>query len=162
GSLHDYSTTVVAGVANIGQDTNWTGSHFNQANWYAFGRLAWDPDGSAEAIADEWVRQTFSNDPVVVEPVVDMMMMSHQTLVDYMTPLGLAHIMATDHHYGPAPWVSTLSRPEWNPTYYHKADSAGLGFDRTAAGSNAVAQYFSPLREELSDKSKISEDLLLF
>lgn len=162
GSLHDYSTTVIAGVANIGTDTNWTGSHFNQANWYAFGRMAWDPDASAEVIADEWVRQTFSNDPVVVEPVVDMMMQSHQAVVDYMTPLGLAHIMATDHHYGPAPWVSNLSRAEWNPVYYHKADANGLGFDRTASGSNAVQQYFSPLREELSSASAISEDLLLF
>jgi alpha-glucuronidase len=163
GTVHDYSTTVMAGVANIGKDANWTGSHFNQANWYAFGRLAWDPDGSAEAIADEWVRQTFSNDPVVVEPVVDLMMQSHQAVVDYMTPLGLAHIMAYDHHYGPGPWLNDFAdRPEWNPVYYHKADENGLGFDRTAAGSNAVAQYFSPLREELSDKTKISEDLLLF
>ena len=163
GEVHDYSTTVIAGVANIGSDTNWSGSHFNQANWYAFGRLAWNPDGSSEAIADEWVRQTFSNDPVVVEPVVEMMMMSRQTLVDYMTPLGLAHIMASDHHYGPGPWLNDFAdRPEWNPVYYHKADDNGVGFDRTAAGSNAVAQYFSPLREELSDKSRISEDLLLF
>src|SRR5690606_9651899 len=84
GSLHDYSMTVVAGVANIGTDTNWAGSHFNQANWYAFGRMAWDPDASAEVIADEWARQTFSNDPVVVTPVVDMMMQSHQAVVDYM------------------------------------------------------------------------------
>lgn len=103
GSAHGYEHTAIAGVANIGEDENWTGSHFNQANWYAFGRLAWDPDLPAAAIAEEWVRQTFSNDPLVVGPVTEMMMASHQTLVDYMTPLGLVHIMGTDHHYGPAP-----------------------------------------------------------
>lgn len=162
GSIHSYSTTAMAGVSNVGSDTNWSGSHFNQANWYAFGRLAWDPDGSAETIADEWVRQTFSNDPVVVDPVVGLMMESRQALVDYMTPLGLAHIMASDHHYGPGPWVDNLSRPEWNPVYYHKADANGVGFDRTAQGSDAVEQYFSPLRETLSSKEQIPEDLLLF
>ena len=139
GSLHGYATTAIAGVANIGSDTNWTGSHFNQANWYVYGRMAWDPDISAATVADEWIRQTLSNDPAVVTPVTAMMMNSRQTLVDYMTPLGLAHIMASTHHYGPGPWVNDLSRPEWNPVYYHKADATGIGFDRTATGSNAVA-----------------------
>jgi alpha-glucuronidase len=162
GSLHSYSTTAIAGVANIGNDTNWTGSQFNQANWYAYGRMAWDPDLSATAVAEEWVRQTLSNDPLVVGPVTTMMMDSHQALVNYMTPLGLAHIMASTHHYGPGPWVSDLDRPEWNPVYYHKADAQGLGFDRTAAGSNAVEQYFSEVGETFGDRSTVPDDFLLF
>ncbi len=162
GTLHGYATTAISGVANIGTDTNWTGSHFNQANWYVYGRMAWDPDLTAAAVADEWIRQTLSNDPAVVSPVTQMMMDSREALVNYMTPLGLAHIMGSDHHYGPAPWVSNLSRPEWNPVYYHKADTAGLGFDRTASGSNAVEQYFSSVRDTLSNRSTIPEELVLF
>ncbi len=162
GSLHGHSISAIAGVSNIGSDTNWAGSHFNQANWYVFGRMAWDPDLSAEAIADEWVRQTLSNDPVVVGPVTEMMMESREAVVNYMTPLGLAHIMGTDHHYGPKPWEGSLSTPEWNPTYYHDADSQGIGFDRTSSGSNAVEQYFSPLREELANRDTIPDELLLF
>jgi alpha-glucuronidase len=162
GSLHDYATTAIAGVSNVGSDTNWTGSHFNQANWYVFGRMAWDPDVTAEAVAEEWVRQTFSNDPTVVGPVTKMMMESHQALVNYMTPLGLVHIMATDHHYGPAPWVDNLDRAEWNPVYYHKADSQGIGFDRTASGSNAVSQYFGPVRDGFASRDSTPDDLLLF
>jgi alpha-glucuronidase len=162
GTVHDYPLTAIAGVANIGTDANWTGSHFNQANWYAFGRMAWDPDAKAEELADEWIRQTFSNDPAVVTPVKTMMMGSRQTLVDYMTPLGLAHIMASTHHYGPGPWVDNLSRDDWNPVYYHKADSKGIGFDRTATGSNAVSQYAATVRDKLGNRSSVPDDLLLF
>ncbi|WP_437931445.1 alpha-glucuronidase family glycosyl hydrolase [Sorangium sp. So ce291] len=162
GTLHGYATTAIAGVSNIGDDANWTGSHMNQANWYVFGRLAWNPDLSSEAIAEEWVRQTFSNDPVVVTPVVQTMMNSHQALVDYMTPLGLVHIMGSDHHYGPAPWVSNLSRAEWNPVYYHKADARGIGFNRTSSGSNAVAQYFGPVAQEFGSRETVPDDFLLF
>ncbi len=162
GTLHGYPTTAIAGVANIGSDTNWSGSHFNQANWYVYGRMAWDPDISALAVADEWVRQTLSNDPVVVEPVTSMMMDSRQALVDYMTPLGLVHIMATDHHYGPGPWVDNLGRAEWNPTYYHRADSQGLGFDRTPSGSNAVEQYATPVREQFASRDSVPDDYILF
>jgi alpha-glucuronidase len=162
GSLDNHSTSVIAGVSNVGSDANWTGSHFNQANWYVFGRLAWDPDASSEAIAEEWVRQTFSNDPEVVTPVTEMMMQSRQAVVDYMTPLGLVHIMASDHHYGPGPWVDNLGRADWNPVYFHQADAQGLGFDRTASGSNAVAQYFQPLRDELSNRDQVPLDFLLF
>lgn len=162
GSLHGYTTTAIAGVANIGNDTNWTGSHFNQANWYAFGRMAWDPDISAVTVADEWIRQTFSNDPAFVTPVKEMMMRSRETLVDYMTPLGLAHIMASTHHYGPGPWISDLDRPEWNPVYYHKADAQGIGFDRTSSGSKAVDQYFAAVRDKLASRSSVPENLLLF
>ena len=164
GSFHKHTLSAIAGVANVGDDTNWTGSHMNQANWYVFGRMAWDPDLGAEAIADEWVRETFSNDPLVVRPVVEVLMRSREALVNYMTPLGLVHIMGTDHHYGPAPWVSNLSRAEWNPVYYHKADATGLGFNRTSAGggSNAVAQYAATLRDRFADRALVPENLLLF
>jgi len=162
GSLLSYKVTAMSGVANIGTDTNWTGSHFNQANWYAFGRLAWDPDAKAQDLADEWIRQTFTNDPAVVAPVTTMMMSSRQNLVNYMTPLGLAHQMGTDHHYGPSPWVSNLSMADWNPAYYNKADASGIGFDRTAKGSNAVAQYSSTVASTFSSLSTIPDDFLLF
>ena len=162
GTLQKHALTAISGVSNIGSDTNWSGSHFNQANWYVFGRMGWDPDLSAQAVAEEWVRQTFSNDPIVVAPVVGMMMGSRQTLVNYMEPLGLAHMMGTDHHYGPAPWVSTLAQAEWNPVYYHKADAQGLGFDRTATGSNAVSQYASAVGDAFAKRATISDDSLLF
>lgn len=162
GSLHGHTTSAIAGVSNVGNDANWTGSHFNQANWYAYGRLAWDPDLSAEEVAEEWVRQTLSNDPAVVAPVTEMMMGSREAVVNYMTPLGLAHIMASDHHYGPGPWVDNLSRAEWNPVYYHRADAQGIGFDRTASGSDAIGQYFDPVRQELGSRDTVPENLLLF
>lgn len=162
GTLHDYATTAIAGVANIGDDVNWSGSHFNQANWYVFGRMAWDPECSAKTAAEEWVRQTLSNDPAVVSPVVDLMMKSREAVVDYMTPLGLVHIMATDHHYGPGAWVSNLSRAEWNPVYYHKADAQGIGFDRTGAGSNAAAQYAAPVAQAFGNRQTVPNELLLF
>ena len=162
GTVHGYTTTAIAGVSNIGSDVNWTGSHFNQANWYVYGRMAWDPDVTAQTVADEWIRQTFTNDPAVVAPVTTMMMGSRQALVNYMTPLGLAHIMGTDHHYGPAPWVSDQSRADWNPVYYHKADATGIGFDRTSAGSNAVEQYFPTVRDKFASRTMIPDDFLLF
>ncbi len=162
GTLHGYATTAIAGVANIGNDTNWTGSHFNQANWYVFGRMAWDPDISAQDVANEWIRQTFTNDPAFVGPVTTMMMGSRQTAVDYMTPIGLAHLMGTDDHYGPAPWVSNLSQADWNPVYFHKADSTGIGFDRTSTGSNAVSQYFTTVRDQFASRSTIPDNFLLF
>lgn len=162
GTTHGYKLTAMAGVSNIGSDANWTGSHFNQANWYAFGRLAWDPDASAKDIADEWIRQTFTNDPAFVKPVTDIMMNSRQNTVNYMTPIGLAHIMGTDHHYGPAPWVSNLSQANWNPVYYHKADATGIGFDRTSTGSNTLSQYAATVRDKFSSKSTVPDDFLLF
>jgi alpha-glucuronidase len=133
--------SAIAGVANVGASRSWSGSQFDQANWYALGRLAWDPNASSKSIAEEWTRMTWGNDPRVVSTVVPIMMGSRQAVVDYMTPLGLAHLMGTDHHYGPAPWVSDLKRPEWNPVYYHRADASGIGFDRTMDGSNALSQY---------------------
>jgi alpha-glucuronidase len=161
GSLHHYALTGIAGVANIGDDRNWTGSVFNQANWYAYGRLAWDPSLSSRDIADEWIRATFSNESRVVATIRHMMLTSREAVVNYMTPLGLAHIMATGHHYGPAPWVNT-GRPDWTPVYYHRADSIGIGFDRTATGSNAVAQYAAPVRDRLANRKSIPDSLLLF
>ncbi|CAM3759047.1 alpha-glucuronidase family glycosyl hydrolase [Flavobacterium chungbukense] len=141
GSLYQNKLTGIAGVANIGNDLNWTGHPFAQANWYGFGRLAWNPYLDSETIADEWLRCTFSNDENFIKPVKNIMIGSREAVVNYMTPLGLHHIMDTGHHYGPGPWVSNLSRPEWNPTYYHKADKNGIGFDRSKSGTNAVSQY---------------------
>ncbi|WP_281637945.1 alpha-glucuronidase family glycosyl hydrolase [Flavobacterium marginilacus] len=141
GSLCQNKITGIAGVANIGNDLNWTGHPFAQANWYGFGRLAWNPYLDSETIADEWLRCTFSNDEKFIRPVKNMMITSREAVVNYMTPLGLHHIMDTGHHYGPGPWVGNLSRPEWNPVYYHKADKNGIGFDRSQNGTNAVSQY---------------------
>ena len=152
----------MAGVANIGSDRNWSGSHFDQANWYAFGRLAWNPELSSEQIAREWAAQTFSREPAFLGAVVPMMLASRQATVDYMNPLGLAHLMATGHHYGPAPWVCDLARPEWNPCYYHKADADGIGFDRTASGSNALTQYAPSVARRWSDRRRIDPDYLLW
>lgn len=162
GSLDGHTLTGIAGVANIGADRNWSGSHFDQANWYAYGRMAWNPDLPARAIAEEWVRMTFSNDERLVGPVVEMMMGSRQAAVDYMTPLGLHHLMARGHHYGPAPWVEGGPRADWTSVYYHRAGKDGIGFDRSAHGSNAIAQYFPPVAREFGDVHRVSEDLLLW
>ncbi|WP_439468250.1 alpha-glucuronidase family glycosyl hydrolase [Blastomonas fulva] len=163
GKADGHSLSGMAGVANIGRDRDWSGGTFNQANWYVFGRMAWDPSLSSEAIAREWATQTFGNDPVVIDTVVAMMMRSREAVVDYTGPLGLAHLFATGHHYGPGPWVSDLARPEWNPVYYHRADRQGIGFDRTRTGSNAVAQYAPVLARRYADpKTTPPEELLWF
>jgi alpha-glucuronidase len=162
GSLEGHSETGMAGVANTGTDRNWCGSEFNQANWYVFGRLAWDPDLSARAIAVEWARQTFTNDPRFVEPAVDMMMDSREAAVDYMTPLGIGHQMATGHHYGPGLWMNDGGRPDWNPSYYTRADKNGIGVDRTATGSDAVAQYAPPVAAEYGSLDSEPDNLLLW
>jgi alpha-glucuronidase len=162
GSLDGHGLSVMAGVSNVGTDRNWSGSHFNQANWYVFGRLAWDPALSSKQIAGEWIRETLSNDPAFVAAVTGMMLSSRQAAVNYMTPLGLAHVMRSHHHYGPGPWVNDLSRADWNPVYYHRADSAGLGFNRTPSGSNAVAQYAPEVGRMFSDRSTVPDDFLLF
>ncbi len=163
GGTQRHALTGMAGVANIGRDRDWAGSTFNQANWFAFGRMAWDPTIGAQPVAREWAAMTFGPNPAIVAPVTDMMMGSREAVVDYMTPLGLAHVMATGHHYGPGPWVADLKRPEWNPVYYHRADKAGIGFDRTRTGSNAVAQYAPELARRLADPATTPErDLLWF
>ncbi|WLA08594.1 alpha-glucuronidase [Xanthomonas translucens] len=162
GAVDGHALSGIAGVANIGAARNWCGSIFDQANWYAFGRLAWDPQGDAQAIAEDWVRMTFGNEPALVAPVVGMMMASHEAAVDYMTPLGLHHLMGRGHHYGPAPWDAGSARPDWDPVYYHRADRNGIGFDRSATGSNAVAQYAPPLARRFGDVRTVPEEYLLW
>lgn len=141
GSLDGHKLSAMAGVANIGSDRNWSGSTFDQANWYAYGRLAWNHDLTSEAIAREWAAATFGPDPAIVDPILSMMMPSHQAVVDYMTPIGLHHLMGRGHHYGPAPWVTGGPRADWTSVYYHRATKDGIGFDRTRRGTGAVDQY---------------------
>lgn len=162
GTLRPAKTTAISAVANIGEDTNWCGHHFAQANWYAFGRLAWNHQLSSNQIANEWIRMTFSKNNEFVEPVKNMMLSSRETIVDYMMPLGLHHIFAEDHHYGPEPWLSQAAREDWTSVYYHKADTIGLGFNRTTTGSDAVSHYFPPLNNIYNDISTCPENLLLW
>ncbi len=162
GSLYGHALNGMAGVANIGSDINWCGHPFAQANWYALGRLAWNHRLSSASIAEEWLRMTFSNDPSFITPVKQIMLNSRETTVEYMTPIGLHHIMGYGHHYGPAPWVNTASRPDWNCTYYHKADSIGIGFDRTATGSNAISQYAPAVQKQWLDPATCDENYLLW
>jgi alpha-glucuronidase len=164
GSLYGERLTAIAGVANTGSERNWSGSIFNQANWYAFGRLAWNPGLSARQIAAEWVAMTFTSDPRFVAPVVKMMLGSREAAVDYMTPLGLASQMAADTHFGPGPWVAPGPGmpPGWSSIYYSRADASGIGFDRTAAGSDAIAQYSPHVAAELGNLATCPEDLLLW
>ncbi len=161
GSKTGQTLTAIAGVANIGSVTNWTGHPFGQANWYAYGRLAWDPLESSETIAEEWARMTFTNRKEAVDKITDLMMESREIAVNCMTPLGLHHIMYAGHHYGPGPWVST-GRRDWTSVYYHRADSNGIGFNRTSAGSNAVNQYFPEVRDLYSNPETCPENLLLW
>ena len=162
GSLYGNKLTTMAGVANIGTDLNWTGHPFAQANWYGFGRLAWDPNLNSGQIADEWIRTTYTNDKAFVEPIKKMMLTSREAVVNYMNPLGLHHIFDTGHHYGPGPWVDDLGRPDWNPVYYHNADKNGIGFDRTTSGSNALEQYAPFLEKAYSNTNTIPEEYLLW
>ena len=162
GSIYNTKISAIAGVTNIGTDLNWTGHPFAQANWYGFGRLAWDPYLSSENIANEWLSVTYSNNPKFIEPIKKMMLSSHEAVVNYMNPLGLHHIFDTGHHYGPGPWVDNLSRPDWNPVYYHKADKKGIGFNRTPSGSNATEQYAPFLAKIYNDPNTIPEKYLLW
>jgi alpha-glucuronidase len=163
GALDNRPLTLMAGVSNIGRDRNWTGSQFDQANWYVFGRLAWDPEASTKDIAADWAKMTFSTDPRFVAPTVAMMMGSREAAVDYMTPLGLHHQMGRSHHYGPGPWVTGGPRADWTSVYYAKAGKDGIGFDRTATGSNATAQYAPVVAKRFTDLKTIDEkDLLWF
>jgi alpha-glucuronidase len=160
GSLEGHTLSGMAGVANTGSDRNWCGHPFAAANWFAFGRLAWDYTLPAEEIADDWLRMTFSNDARFVEPARAMMIESREAVVNYMTPLGLHHIMARGHHFGPGPWVAG-GRADWTSVYFHQADAAGVGFDRTPTGSDAVSQYFPPYRKQLSNLDTCPEEVLL-
>lgn len=182
GSIYPHQLTAIAAVANIGDDANWCGHPFAQANWYSFGRLAWNHELTSAQIADEWISQTFpkkdflSKEKETCVPlnadswktlflprVRTMMLESREAAVDYMMPLGLHHQFAFGHHYGPQPWCDVPgARADWLPKYYHKADSAGIGFDRSSTGSNAVSQYQSPLCEEFDDVATCPENLLLW
>ena len=154
----------ISGVANIGDDANWCGHPFSQANWYAFGRLAWNPSLTAEEIAHEWLVQTYGNqDERFTKPVEMMMMTSREACVNYMMPLGLHHIFKFDHHYGPEPDGFIASYPlEWCPVYYHKADAQGIGFDRSSKGTNAVGQYPEPYRSLYDNIETCPEEYLLW
>ena len=178
GSIYPQKYTAIAGVSNVGLDTNWNGHQFNQANWYAFGRLAWNNTLKSEQIADEWIKLTFYNAPSqksdaknyasdwnqnFLQPVKKMMMESREAAVNFMTPLGLHHIMSARGHYGPGPWWAPKGmRPEWTPPYYHHAGTDGIGFDRTTKGSDAVSQYHEPLASEFNNVATCPEKLLLW
>lgn len=165
GTLFKQKHTVIAGVANVGRDKNWCGHLFAQANWYAFGRFAWDNSLTSSQIADEWIKQTFTSDSDFLNPVKDIMLRSREAAVNYMTPLGLSHLMWEGHHYGPQPWFGgkgVKSPPTHQPIYYHRADESGIGFDRTDKGSNAVSQYEKPLRDKFNNIDTCPEELLLW
>ena len=178
GSIYPQKHTAVAGVSNIGLDTNWCGHHFLQANWYAFGRLAWNNNLTSEQIADEWIKLTFyqysENEKggtsfdngwrmKFLAPVKQMMLETREAAVNYMMPLGLHHIFSSNEHYGPGPWYGPARvRKDWTSLYYHKADSLGIGFNRTSSGSNALSQYEEPLRSHLSNLETCPEIYLLW
>jgi len=162
GSLENHPLTGMAGVANIGNDRNWCGHPFAQSNWFSFGRLAWDPTLSSESIADEWIRMTYSNQQDVVSTLKQVMLASREITVRYMTPLGLHHIMGWDHHYGPGPWIKDKPRADWTSAYYHKADEAGIGFDRTKRGSDALGQYAPEIQQKYGSLENCPEEYLLW
>lgn len=162
GTTDQHSLTGMAGVANVGTDRNWCSHPFAQANWYGFGRLAWDHTITSEQIADEWIRMTFSNDEATVSVIKKMLLSSHETIVNYMTPLGLHHIMGYNHHYGPGPWIKDKERADWTSVYYHKADQQGIGFNRTETGSNALIQYAPAIQQQWGNTSTCDEKYLLW
>ena len=163
GKVHgNTSMGAIAGVTNIGDSVNWCGHHLAQANWYAFGRMAWNPDLSSEQILDEWLKQTFTSDRKFVEPVSEMMLASREACVKYEMPLGLHHCFSGAGHYGPGPWDRS-SRPDWEPAYYHKAAADGIGFDRTSkTGTDAVSQYHEPLRSLYDNVETCPDNLILW
>ena len=173
GTLSPMAHTAIAGVANIGMDANWCGHTFAQSNWYAFGRLAWNSSLTSSQIADEWVKLTFSRsredidnnnwDKEFLKPVSRMMLNSWAACIDYSMPLGLHHIFAAEHHYGPGPWYAPEGvRKDWTPPYYHQAGINGLGFDRTKSGSDAVSQYREPLASQFGTLNTCPEKYLLY
>jgi len=162
GEVHGQSLTGMSGVSNIGTARNWTGNLFGQADWYAFGRLAWDPELSADQIFREWAELTFTLDSEAVSVITGMLRSSYETCVRYMTPMGLHHIMAAGHHYGPGPWVSQMPRKDWTSVYYHRADSVGLGFDRTKSGSGALSQYAPDFQARFANMESCPPEFLLW
>ena len=161
GKVQPSHITGMVSVTNPGLDANWCGHHFSQSNWYAFGRLAWNPELSAEKIADEWTRMTFTNDDKAVAVIRDIMMGSRETFVNYTMPLGLHHLIGGDH-YAPQPWNDRAPRADWTATYYHKAAEDGIGFDRTKRGDHAVEQYFPPVCDTFNDTNTCPEKYLLW
>lgn len=170
GSIFPQKYTAIAGVSNVGLDTNWNGHDFAQANWYAYGRQAWNNQLESKTIADEWIKLTFApadaNDAWkngFLEPVKKMMLESREVAVDYSMPLGLHHTFAGNHHYGPGPWWAPPgTRKDWTPAYYHQADANGIGFDRTKKGTDAVSQYHEPLASQFNDVATTPEMYLLY
>jgi alpha-glucuronidase len=161
GKVHPSRVTGMVSVTNPGLDTNWCGHHFSQSNWYAFGRLSWNPELSAETIADEWTRMTFANDDSTATVIRGMMMSSHETFVNYTMPLGLHHLIGGDH-YAPMPWNGRAPRADWTATYYHQASADGIGFDRTKRGNRAVEQYFPPVCDMFDGITRCPEEFLLW
>lgn len=161
GEVHSSGITGMVSVTNPGLDANWCGHHFSQSNWYAFGRLAWNPELSAREIADEWTRMTFTNNDRTVAVIRDLMMSSHETFVNYTMPLGLHHLIGGDH-YAPMPGNARAPRADWTATYYHQASAEGIGFDRTKRGNKAVEQYFPPVCDMFDDLTTCPEKFLLW
>ena len=163
GTIYPHKISAIAAVANISDNVNWTGNHFAQANWYTFGRQAWNHELQPEQIAEEWLRMTFSQDPDFVKPAKEIMLASWETEVSFTMPLGLHHIFAWRTHYGPGPWEDFPGvRPDWLPVNYHRADEIGVGYDRSVTGSNGVNQYFPPLNEEFNNIKTCPEKFLLW
>lgn len=161
GKVYPSHVTGMVSVTNPGLDANWCGHHFSQSNWYAFGRLAWNPELSAQQIADEWTRMTFTNDEKTVTTIRDMMMGSREMFVNYTMPLGLHHLIG-GNHYAPMPWNNRAPRADWTATYYHQASEDGIGFDRTKRGDHAVEQYFPPVCDRFDDIARCPEEFLLW
>ncbi len=154
--------TMMVGVANTGSDRNWTGHFMSQANWYGFGRLAWNYEISSEQIADEWIKMTLTNDNNSVKTIKDILLNSRETYIDFTYPLGLAHMMGQSIHFGPEPWLEKSQRPDWTSIYYHQADSIGLGFDRTNAGSNALGLYKTEVQAQWNNPKTCDLNYLLW
>lgn len=162
GKIFKHTRTGMAAVVNPGTDRNWTGHPFVQSSWYSFGRFAWDHQLTAEAIAEEWSRMTFTNDEKALALLKKIMMVSREAGVNYRNPLGLTHLYSQGDHYGPAPWTNDMPRADWNADYYHRATATGIGFNRTKTGSNALAQYPKTLADIYGDLNKVPEDLMLW
>jgi alpha-glucuronidase len=161
GSVHPYRVTGIASVTNPGLNENWCGHHFSQSNWYAAGRLAWNPEDGAAQIAEEWARMTFTNDARTVKTITDLMMNSREAYVNYTMPLGLHHLIGGDH-YAPMPQNARAQRADWTAVYYHQASAEGIGFDRTMGGDKAVDQYFPPVRDMFDSLATCPEQFLLW
>lgn len=162
GSLENHPVSAIAGVANIGNDINWTGHPFAQSNWYAYGKLAWNYNLTSDEIAREWTKMTLHTDASSTSTIANLMDGSRETIVNYMTPLGLHHIMGWSHHYGPGPWIKDKPRADWTSVYYHQADANGIGFDRTPTGSNATSQYNPVVAKEFENLETCPEKYLLW